>query len=349
MNSQESKLSQNPSTRLFGLSQNGTKVYLRTITNKNGMELSVCDFGATVTHLKIPDGNNKSIDVVLGFESVEDYEHSYTLSHKPFLGAAVGLYAGRINHGKLTIDGKSIQLDTNLGIHHLHGGFQNISNQIWLFKDYTSGENQSLTYELSIPENQGNFPGKTTVHANYQLLENDSIKITFTAISSENTPINLTQHNYFNLNGHTESVEGMQLEIYADKFLETDQDLIPTGKFIPTAGSIYDFNNLRACPELIDTTFILNQSIAATLYSPKTELQMDIFTNQPGVHVFVGGNCGSYLSGKESAQYHNLSGITFETQNFPDAPNHSNFPNAILKKGETYYNETIFQFKKNYK
>ena len=346
MKKEYSHLTSHANTRLFGFTQNKKEVHVRTIQNKNGMELTVSDLGASITSLKIPVSDHSKVDVVLGFDNAEDYEASFALPSPPYLGAVIGLFAGRIHKGKINYNGREIQLDTNLGMHHIHGGNNNLSNQVWHFKTATFNENPSLTFTFTTPENQGNYPGSTTVTVTYQLLENNALKITFHATSTEDTPLNLTQHSYFNLNGNDQAVDGMQFKLYADTFLDTDSELIPSGKFIPVKGSIHDYSSVSECPKSIDTTFVLNQSLAATLFSPKNQLRMDVFTNQPAVHIYVGGNNITQIKGKELANYNTPIGICFETQNFPDAPNHNHFPNSLLKKGEAYLQETLFQFKK---
>jgi aldose 1-epimerase len=328
----------------FGITKNGSKIFLSTISNRNGMELSVCDYGATITSLKVPLNNSEKIDVVLGYENVEKYEQSFSYQNAPFLGAIVGLNAGRINEGIININGHQIQLDTNFGKHHLHGGKINLSNQIWTLVDVTNDENPSLTFEITTPANQSNYPGSVTVNATYQLLENNSLKIIFTATTTTENPINLTQHSYFNLNGHQYSIENLQLKLTAQKYLETDADLIPTGNMLSVTDTPFDFKEYKACPKSIDTSFVLNQQYAASLYCPVNRLCMNVSTNQPSLHIYVGGQCHEALIGKEGFIYHQQSGICFETQNFPDAPNHVNFPNSILKPDETYFQETIFHF-----
>ncbi|MEN9335510.1 MAG: Aldose 1-epimerase [Bacteroidota bacterium] len=346
MKNEISQLTTHSIARLFGFTQKEKEVYVRTIRNQNGMELTVSDLGATITSLKVPMSEYSTIDVVLGFENAEDYEASFSLPSPPFLGCAVGPFAGRINKGRFTLNGAVIQLDSNLGMHHIHGGNRNLSNQVWRFKSATLDDNPSLTYTITTLENQGNYPGATTVMVTYQLLENNALKVTFHATATQDTLVNLTQHSYFNLNGHNQSVKGMQLKLFAATYLDTDYELIPSGKFIPVKDSIHDYSSVSECPQSIDTTFVINQPLAATLFSPKNKLRMDVFTNQPAVHVYVGGNCFNQIKGKEQADYHPLSGICFETQNYPDAPNHAHFPNAFLKKGEAYLQETLFQFKK---
>jgi aldose 1-epimerase len=166
------------------------------------------------------------------------------------------------------------------------------------------------------------------------------------AKSTKDTVINLTQHSYFNLDGHSNDIVNQKLLVNASKMLETSIENIPTGIFLETVGSPFDFSSFKECPTKIDNTFVLkdNSTESAIFLSEKNNLKMSVFTNQPAVHIYVGGNCFNQIKGKESANYHSLSGICFETQNFPDAPNHANFPNAVLKKGETYHHQSTFKF-----
>ncbi|WP_297514757.1 aldose epimerase family protein [Flavobacterium sp.] len=344
MKSSHSQIQSTTGAQFFGTTPLGQDVYLRTIRNQNGMELSVADFGATITRLKIPVNELYAVDVVLGFESIDDYMQSFSSPNPQFMGAVVGPFAGRINQGKAPLNGEIIQLETNAGLHHLHGGSTNLSNQLWRFKSVTFGENPSLTYTFTSAAGAGNYPGILTLWVTYQLLENNTLKVTFKGTTTADTFINLTQHSYFNLNGHDASIHGMQLQLYAPQKLETTPDLIPTGNRISVRDTAEDFMQLRDCPKACDTTFILSNAHAATLYSPKNQLRMDVFTNQPAVHVYVGGDCFDSIKGKEQAAYHSLSGICFETQKFPDAPNHPHFPNTVVRKGEPYLHETLFQF-----
>jgi aldose 1-epimerase len=182
------------------------------------------------------------------------------------------------------------------------------------------------------------------VKTTYTLTEQNELKVTFYAKSSEDTIINLTQHSYFNLDGHSKDITNQKLLVNSNKILETSKELIPTGNYTDLKNNAFDFSVAKNCPTAIDNTFVLDNKKAATLYSKKNKLKMTVFTNQPGVHIYVGGNCFGQIKGKENANYHPQSGICFETQNFPDAPNHSHFPKAVLKKDEEYKHETTFQF-----
>jgi aldose 1-epimerase len=338
----------NLSSRSFGGTNKGRDVFVHTITNGNGMELSVCDFGAAITSLKIPARHpGHLIDVVLGFDNAQAYEQSFNLPSPPYLGAAVGPYAGRISRSSFHLNGLLIQLPSNLGAHHLHGGPRNLSNQVWTFKGAKHGTDPSLFFEFTTQADPNYYPGVIRIQLAYQLLESNALKVIFQAQSTEDTPLSITQHSYFNLNGHDQTVEGMLLQIQADQYVETDSDLIPTGALSDVKNTIYDFRSVDECPRVIDLSFVLNQLKAVSLYSPKTGIRMDVSTNQPIVHVYVGGNCGEQLLGKDSNYYHSRSGICFEAQQFPDAPNQPTFPSALIRSGETYYHETLFQFTQN--
>ena len=332
------------STKLFGVLPDSREVYCHTLCNKNGCELSVIDYGATITALKIPITDGSKTDVVLGFASLEDYIHSFDLPSAPYLGAVVGRYAGRINNGTFTLNNSTIQLSKNWNSHQIHGGHVGFSQKLWTVTAQTAQDNPSITLAYISEDKEEHFPGELQATVTYTLSEDNEVTVTFTATSSEATPINLTQHSYFNLEGHSKEVTGQKLLVSAGKILETTNEMIPTGQYVALNNHPFDFSVAKNCPKSIDSTFVLDHHKAATLFSETTGIKMTVITNQPAVHIYVGGNCFGKIKGKENADYHTLSGICFETQNFPDAPNHSHFPNAILKKGEEYRHETLFKF-----
>lgn len=308
--------------------------FFRTLTNIHGFEVTFCSFGATISSFKIPVNEDK-LDIVLGFDNVEDYQRSFDLHAKPFLGAVVGPHAGRLKMGRYTDNGKEVQLDKNFEGHHLHGGTFNLSNQFW---ELTSISDNRVVFEFSVNNGQTKF--KTEY-----FLSSETLYVTLSAVTDIDMLINLTQHSYFNLAGHKKDITNLEMKIEALEILEIDTDLIPTGKFLPTKNTCFDFSEFCDCPSEIDTSFILNgKHPAAILRNKENGLVLKVFTNQPTVHVYIGGSTGS-IQGKENAKYHNKSGICFEAQNFPDSPNHSNFKNGILRKGEQYINEIAYQFK----
>ena len=328
----------------FGLLPDGKEVSCYTLSNKNGCELSAINYGATITSLKIPVLDNQKIDVVLGFDILEDYINSYHLPSPPYFGTTIGRFAGRINNAEILLNGERKFLNKNLGEHNLHGGILGFGRKTWTVITTPSEEKPSITLEYISKNNEENFPGELTVRVTYKLTEDNELIVNYTATTSEDTVVNLTQHSYFNLNGHSNDITNQKLQINSEKTLETNDELIPTGNFVTLKNHPFDFAKAKPTPNYIDNTFVLENENAATLISEKNKLKMSVITNQPAVHIYVGGNCFDKIKGKENANYHPKSGICFETQNFPDAPNHAHFPNSILKKGEQYNHQTTFKF-----
>lgn len=329
----------------FGYLPSEKEVICYNLSNKNGVEVEVINYGAVIKSIKIPVSKNKKVDVVLGFDTLEDYIQSFGLPSAPYLGAIVGRYAGRINNAEFILNGNKVELTKNHGSHQIHGGINGFSKVLWNVKN---GTKNSITLEYISIENEENFPGQLTTQVTYTVTEENELEIEMNAKSTEDTIVNFTQHSYFNLDGHSEDIVNQELVVNSSKTLETNIENIPTGRFFEVARSPFDFNSPKECPTKIDNTFVLNDNdaVSAVLISKKNNLKMSVFTNQPAVHIYVGGNCFNQIKGKENASYHPLSGICFETQNFPDAPNHEHFPNAILKKDEIYHHKTIFKFEK---
>jgi aldose 1-epimerase len=316
------------------------------LSNKNGMQLNILNYGATITSLKVPLKNGEIVDVVLGFDTLEAYRESFDLEAAPYFGSTVGRFAGRINEGTFNLDGKQIKLNKNDSNHALHGGRTNFSQKLWKIENIDQGENPSAILSYFSSDNEENYPGDLSVVLTYTLSEENELIIEYKANTADHTIVNLTHHSYFNLDGHGSDISEQELIVNSDKMLETTDENIPTGRFVNTANSSFDFSEPKKCPAKIDNTFVLGtrEEFAASLFNNKNNLKMSVYTTQPGVHIYVGGNCFDIIKGKENVDYHSLSGICFETQNFPDAPNHDHFPNSVLKKGELYHHHTIYKF-----
>ncbi|PWN61979.1 galactose mutarotase [Chryseobacterium phosphatilyticum] len=308
-------------------------LFLGKLINRKGFEVSFCNFGATITSFKVPISDGDQIDIVLGFDHVDDYKKSFELESRPFLGAVVGPHAGRVKSGKYMDDEIEIQLEQNCGEHHLHGGSLNLSNQYW---EVVVKSDNRLVFEIVLNN------GKTKYTAEY-FLNDDTLFANLRAETKVNTLINLTQHSYFNLDGHQGIVSDLKMKLEAEKFLEKDSALLPTGKLVKTQSSDFDFSEFRRCPSQIDTSFVLTaKNPGAILKNEKNGLMLKVYTNQPIIHVYVGGHTHPII-GKENTVYHTTSGICFEAQNFPDSPNHANFTNGILRAGEKYTNEIAYK------
>ena len=336
----------NSKNKLFGTMPNGESVYSHELINKNGIEVKIINYGATINSIKIPLKTGKIIDVVLGLDTLEDYIKSYEIGGSPYYGATIGRYSGRINQGSFTLNNKKYQLEKNQNNHTLHGGNIGLSQRIWEVVKITEGINPSIKMTYFSPNMEGGFPGNLTVDLTYTLTENNELNIEYKATTSEDTIINLTNHSYFNLEGHNGTVANQDLYINSKSILDTNEENIPTGLVLDINNSHFDFSTVKKCPIKIDTSFVLNKNneVAASLYSESSNLKMLVYTDQPSVHIYVGGKCDEQLIGKEKSKYQTNSGICFETQNFPDAPNHGHFPNSVLKKDETYLQKTIYKF-----
>lgn len=333
--------------KLFGVLPNGKEVHEYTLTNGAGLEVNFINYGAVINALRVKNATGKFTDVVLGFETVNDYIESYNVPSPPYFGAIIGRYAGRIANAKFAIDGKEFTLDNNHGSNTLHGGKKGFFRVFWNVTALEqNADNAFITFSYTSPDGEERFPGELTVDVTYTLTSNNEIKVSYKAESSADTVINLTQHSYFNLDGHTGNVLNQKLKVNSPAILEITEDGIPTGKYIKAADKGFDFTIAANCPSSIDNSFALTDASqpAAILVSENTGLKMTVYTDQPSVHIYVGGNCFGKVAGKEGAAYHPQSGICFETQNYPDAPNHTNFPNSVLRKGDTYRQETVWKF-----
>lgn len=329
---------------LFGQLVDGRLVHSFTLHNQAGSELKVMSYGATIVKLKIPAKDGLT-DIVLGFDTIEDYIYSHDLPAAPYFGAVAGRYSGRIKNGQFAIDGTDHQLSVNNNSNTLHGGKNGFDRRMWKF---VSVEDSSATLEYKSADGEEGFPGELTVRVKYSLSQDNIVTIEYEAETTADTIINLTQHSYFNLEGHESDLSDQELLINSTILLETDQELVPTGKLIAASDKDFDFSSARKCPTGIDDSFVIADKSrpAATLTSQKNELRMTVVSDQESLHIYVGGNCFGEIRGKNGADYHTCSGICFESQNYPDAPNHANFPSSVLRKGERYHQITKWIFER---
>jgi len=304
------------------------------------LKLTTIDYGATINQLIVKDHNGCDVNVILSYKYLDSYIHN-----TPYLGASVGRYAGRIDQKGFSIDKKHYPVYTQNGV-HLHGGKEGFSFKTWKLEEITQGENPHITYSYFSPDMEEGYPGNLEVRCTYTLKGNQLL-ISYTARSDKDTIVNLTNHNYYNLNGHG-SIMDHELCLHADKILDKNQTATPTGNFRDVEGTHYDFRSttlLKKQLEIatVDDTYVLNQNKPlAILYAPNTGIEMKISTNQPAVVIYTPPSLDSdLLTNQPIAEY---PAICFETQNFPDAPNHANFPSALLKSGALYTNESVFEF-----
>lgn len=337
----------------FGVTKNNEKTTLFTMTNNSQMNVSITDFGGAVTAVKVPDRDGRLIDVVLGYEKLADYETA-----PGYFGTLVGRHANRIANGAFSLNGRQYQLAKNDGRNHLHGGNIGFSHRMW----EAEPNGQSLKLTLFSPDMEEGYPGNLKVSVTYSLDDENRLSIIYKAESDQDTVCNLTNHSYFNLNGHNSgSVENHLMKIHASYYLPTDSGSIPTGVCQPVAETPFDFREYKTigcdigarCDQLLmaggyDHNYVLDKGEglmqpAAEVFSPKTGIKLSCDTTQPGMQFYT-GNSISAGQGKEGALYQARGGFCLETQAFPDAVNHDNFPSALLRAGECYNEATIYQF-----
>lgn len=306
---------------------------LYTIRNKNGMSVSVCDLGATVQSLTVPDRNGVFCDVVLGYDTPEEY-----LENGDYLGAFVGRYANRIEGAAFTLNGREYHLTANEGKNTLHGG-RGLSKRRF---EAHCGEND-VRFEIFSPDGDDGFPGNVSISVTYTLTDDDALCIDYEAATDADTVINLTNHAYFNLKGSGD-VMSHELMINARHYLPVDHELIPTGEKRDVSGTDFDFRRLRPIKYgYYDHCFCLDGEPCAVLYEPESGRRMTVGTDLPAVQLYCAGGLGC-RRGKGGAVYGKNSGLCLETQFFPDSPNRPDFPSCLLKKGETFKSCTVYKF-----
>ncbi len=337
---------------------NGIPTALYTITNENGMEVCVTNFGGRVVSIMVPDRNGEFKDVVLGFDKVSDY---FPMNHFSDFGAAIGRYANRIGGGKLTIDGNEYQLPCNDNrVNCLHGGFTG-----WQYQAYELDEADQTHVKLVMnsPAGDNNFPGAVTAYVTYTVTEDNRLDISYEATTDAPTVINMTNHSYFNLSGDpaNHSICEDRLFINSESYTPTDKYLIPTGEIASLEGTPLDFRLPQTIGDRIDNDFealnfaggydhnwVLSDTDElvpdAILSCEATGITMTVFTNEPGIQVYTGNFLNGTLIGKNGVTYNRRAGICLESQHFPDSPNRPEWPSTVLRPGETYKSHCVFAF-----
>ncbi|MBC6989394.1 aldose epimerase family protein [Hymenobacter sp. BT491] len=345
-----------PTSSSFGKTQDGTEVQLFTLTNAHGMKATITNYGGTVTSLLVPDKNGKLGDVVLGFDNVSGYQSPAFLKSGPYFGALIGRYGNRIKAGKFTVDGKAYTLAKNNGPNSLHGGRKGFDKVVWKAEPGSSAEGQTLKLTYVSKDGEEGYPGNLNVTVVYTLTDQDELKIDYSATTDKVTPVNLTNHSYFNLNhGQGKDILGHEVTIPADRYTVVDATLIPTGELRPVKGTPFDFTTPHAIGERIaqvpggyDHNWVLNNAsgmhAAASVYDPASGRTMDVTTTEPGVQFYTGNFLDGTLTGKGGTVYGKHAGFCLETQHFPDSPNQTKFPSTLLKPGDTLHSTTVYKF-----
>ena len=337
--------------RPFG-SFNGEAVTEYTMTNAAGMQVSILNYGGTVTKILTKDKDGKFGDVLLGYDSLP----GYVQRGNPYFGCLVGRYGNRIAKGKFTLDGTTYTLAKNNNGQSLHGGIKGYDKVMWKAEKQPGDSSIKLTY-ISKDGEEG-YPGNLTVAVVYTLTADNGLKIDYTAATDKATPVNLTNHCYFNLSaGKDSDILAHQLMLKADKYTEVDSVLIPTGKLPDVKGTPMDFTTAKAIGKDIaavkggyDHNWVLtrtgkNMELVTTLYHPASGRYMEVYTTEPGIQFYSGNFLdGTLKHTKNGQKYVQHAGLCLETQHFPDGPNQPSFPNTILKPGETYRHTSLYKF-----
>lgn len=337
----------------FGKTQDDKPVDLYILKNDRGVVAKIMTYGALMTELHVPDREGKLGDVVLGFDRLDPY-----LKGHPYFGATIGRVGNRIARGMFTLGGKTYKLACNDGPNHLHGGLRGFDKVIWDAEPVTVKNGVAVRFKYVSPDGEEGYPGTLTATVVYTLTNNNELRIDYTAETDKVTPVNLTNHSYWNLATEGD-ILNHHLAIHADRYTPVDDTLIPTGDIIPVRGTPMDFTvahpigdhllDLANSPRGYDHNYVLNgggkkMACAATVHEPKTGRAMEIFTDQPGVQFYSGNFLDGTLTGKRGVTYHRYNGLCLETQHFPDSVNHPNFPSVILRPGKKYKTTTVHVF-----
>lgn len=326
----------------FGKTPEGVAVDQYTLTNGNGLQAKIMTYGATWTHMLTPDRDGKMGDILLGFDTLEPY-----LKGHPYFGSTVGRVGNRIAKGQFWLNGKKYQLAINNGPNHLHGGLKAFDKMVWKAMPTEDG----VAFSLHDPDGSNGYPGNLDVTVIYTLTDDDELRIEYMATSDAPTPLNLTNHAYFNLGTPASgTVEDHVVQLFADHYTPVDDTLIPTGRIAAVRETPYDFRKPRPIGSTdYDHNWVLRGPTddfkpVARVWDPQSGRVLEIFSDQPGVQFYTGNFLDGTLTGKDGVAYPRHGAFCLETQHFPDSVNHANFPSVILEPGEVYRTVTVHRF-----
>ncbi|GAA3944496.1 aldose epimerase family protein [Hymenobacter algoricola] len=339
----------------FGQLTTGDGVRLYTLTNARGLRAAISNYGGTLTSLLVPDRSGTLGNVVLGFEALSDYQSPPYLQANPYFGALIGRYGNRIAHGRFALDGRQYQLAQNNGPSHLHGGRQGFDKVVWAAETGSGPDGATLTLTYHSRAGEEGYPGNLDVTVVYTLTDDNALRIAYSAVSDQATPLNLTNHAYFNLNHDAGTdILGHELTLRAGRYTVVDDTLIPTGELRAVADTPFDFRTphpigarLSQVPGGYDHNWVLDAApgpVAATVYEPVSGRTLHVVTDQPGVQFYTGNFLDGTLTGRHGVRYGKHAGFCLETQHFPDSPNQPAFPSTILRPGHTYQTTTEYRF-----
>lgn len=329
----------------------GEKIFLYTLKNSKGMQVKVINYGGAITDIITPDKNGQLESVVLGFDSLKPY----TGRENSLFGSTVGRVANRISNARFQLDGKEYTLTSNI-----HGGVQGFDRKVWNIEEVNNGKSAALKMTYLSKDGEEGFPGNLNVTITYTLTQQNELKIDYVATTDKATPLVLTNHSYFNLSGSkSPRVLNTELTIFADKYLESGNGNIPTGKIMDVKGTPFDFTSSQQIGKHIDEvkdgnrgydlTYVLrNQTgkpaLAAKAFEPISGRVMEVFTTEPGVVFYTGNYLSEEVTGRGGKPFTKHGAFCLETQHFPDSPNQPKFPNVIVRPGETFKSQTVYKF-----
>jgi aldose 1-epimerase len=342
---------------LFGQTPDG-RVTKYTLENENGMQVSILDRGGIITNIIVPDRDGEMADVVLGFDKLEGYLDKY-----PYFGALIGRYGNRIAEGEFSLDGTDYTLAKNNGPNSLHGGLKGFDRKLWKATPLEEENRVGVEFAGVSPDGEEGYPGNLSVSVTYWLNNENEVLIDYEAKTDQPTPVNLTNHSYFNLKGAgSGDVLDHVLTLHAGAFTPVDSTLIPDGSKKTVEGTAFDFREPTTIGERIDSSsdqlkygrgydhnFVLDRTGAeleeiANVYEPTTGRTLEVETTEPGVQFYSGNFLDGTKIGKENTPYGFRTGFCLETQHFPDSPNQPNFPSTVLRPGEVYQSQTVYRF-----
>ncbi|HXL52884.1 MAG TPA: aldose epimerase family protein [Gemmatimonadales bacterium] len=342
----------------FGATPAGDAVDIFTLTNPHGLEVRAASYGGIIVSLLVPDRDGRRSDLVLGHDSLEEY-----LRDSSYFGAIVGRYANRIADARFTVDGQTYRLAANDGRNHLHGGRTGFARVVWRAAPFRTDHAAGVALSNSSPDGEEGYPGNLEARVTYTLTDRNELMVDSSATTDKTTPVNLTQHTYFNLAGDgAGDVLGHLLRIDADLMTPVDEHLIPTGALAPVAGGPFDFRSLTRIGARITTddeqlhrgrgydhNFVLNRTgaglvHAAEVVEPTSGRTLDVHTTEPGLQLYSGNHLDGSVSGKAGRVYGRRAGLCLETQHYPDSPNQPGFPSTLLRPGAQYRSRTVFAF-----
>ena len=346
----------------FGTTPDGDSVELFTLRNSNGLELKATTYGGIITSLKTPDRGGQLSDIVLGYDHLQGY-----LDASPYFGAIIGRYGNRIRGGQFSLVGEAFSLATNDGPNHLHGGIRGFDKRVWEGEPFENEAGVGIVFTYTSPDREEGYPGTLQTRVTYTLTDSDELVVDYLATTDKATPVNLTQHSYFNLAGTGGDILGHELMIPADAFTPVDSTLIPTGEMAEVEGTPFDFRTPQTIGGRIeaddvqigfgggyDHNFVLNGTsvstqwgylvLAARVFEPTSGRSLEILTTEPGVQFYSGNFLDGSITGKGGTVYGHRTGFCLETQHFPDSPNQPGFPSTLLRPGQEYRSRTVHRF-----